>query len=77
MNEVDWFGPMMDVFSPKYRMRRRWLFWWQVQEYDLARDWHTDPEDPAAWYRLQTYRTKAEAIAHLVALKLQGHNVEL
>lgn len=76
MSEKDWFGDVYDVLAPKYRMRRRWLFWWQVQERNLARHWHAN-QDPTAWYRLKTHRTKAEAVAHLVQLKLEGQRVEL
>jgi hypothetical protein len=56
----------------KYRMRRRWWFW-TVQEGDTHITWGNRDR----WRTLRSYPHKAEAVAHLVGLKLQGHDVEL
>lgn len=63
----DW-GDYLNTL-PGYRLHRRWGFW-QVQKY-VMHDWHEE-----SWCLEKSYIRKAEAVAHLVRLQLEGKKVE-
>lgn len=68
----EYFSNILDRLEPRFRMRRRWFFWWDVEKSDLL--WDGEGKHKY-WWPIRRFRRKEEATAHLVKLQLTGAKV--